>query len=86
VDGHPATIVPAEVAFMAVKIGEGAKELRMTYRPASFRFGLAISLLVAAFLVFELISKRKGGALHQRTLIVTAAIQRKRPTSRKKKR
>ncbi|MCX7000113.1 MAG: YfhO family protein, partial [Candidatus Sumerlaeota bacterium] len=86
VDGHPATIVPAEVAFMAVKIGEGAKELRMTYRPASFRFGLAISLLVAAFLVFELISKRKGSALHQRTLIVTAAIQRKRPPSRKKKR
>ena len=85
VDGHPVTIVPAEVAFMAVKIGEGAKELRMTYRPASFRFGLAISLLVAAFLVFELISKRKGGALHQRTMSVTAAIQRKRPSSRKMK-
>ena len=60
---------------MAFVVGLGSLAAAVLLFP-QIEFGLATSLLVAAFLVFELISKRKGCALHQRTISVTAAPEK----------
>jgi len=44
VDGHPAPIRPAQVAFRAVYLPPGGHIVAFAYRPAGFRAGLAISV------------------------------------------
>ena len=45
VDGKPATIHPAYVAFRAVYVPKGRHIVQFTYRPSGFSIGLAISLV-----------------------------------------
>ena len=45
VDGTPTPILRANYAFRAVAAGEGRHRVEMTYRPLSFRLGVALSLL-----------------------------------------
>ena len=77
VDGSSVPIIPAQVAFQAIKIGEGAKELKMVYRPLSFLIGIFISLLILPYIIFEIISKRKGGAWHSPIRINIKRIKKK---------
>ena len=59
VDGSPASIRPAYVAFRAVALMPGAHTVAFTYRPAGFTLGLTISIMsiaLATFLWF-----RRGG-------------------------
>lgn len=54
VDGKPATIVPAYVAFRALYLGQGKHEVVFRYEPAGFRTGLALTILgccLAALLI-----------------------------------
>jgi len=56
VDGAPASVLRANAMFRAVKIPPGSHEVRFTYRPASFRLGMALStatLLLASILAFR---------------------------------
>jgi hypothetical protein len=48
VDGRPAELLRANVAFRAVAVPAGRHVVEMRYRPATLRWGLAISLLAAA--------------------------------------
>ena len=44
VDGRPATIQQANLMFRAIRLEPGAHEVRLSYRPAGWLPGLAISL------------------------------------------
>ena len=52
VDGSPAPIRPAYVAFRAVALTPGAHIVAFTYRPAGFTLGLAISIMGIALAMF----------------------------------
>ena len=52
VDGSPAPIRPAYVAFRAVALTPGAHSVAFTYRPAGFTLGLAISIMGIALAMF----------------------------------
>lgn len=43
VDGDSAAIRPAQVAFMAVRVPPGARQLRLAYQPATIRLGLFLT-------------------------------------------
>ena len=53
VDGSPAPIRPAYVAFRAVALTAGAHTVVFTYRPAGFTLGLAISIVGSALAIFR---------------------------------
>lgn len=63
IDGEPAPIIPAQVAFQAVRLPSGGRELRLAYRPASFRLGLFASLGTAAAVVTAVASSRRRPSL-----------------------
>ncbi len=52
VDGSPAPIRPAYVAFRAIALTPGAHIVAFTYRPAGFTLGLAISIMGIALAMF----------------------------------
>ena len=60
VDGRPAPIRPAYVAFRAVALTPGAHTVAFTYRPAGFTLGLAISIMGIALAMF--LWFRRGGS------------------------
>jgi hypothetical protein len=72
VDGTPAPIYRANLAFRAVKIPPGAKTVRMVYRPASLTVGAAISglalLVCAALGMMALIRRHTEGQSHDSTI------------------
>ena len=45
VDGRPVRISPADGAFRAVRVGRGTHEVEFTYRPLSFLWGSALTVL-----------------------------------------
>lgn len=47
VDGHPAKVVPVDLALMGVSVPEGAHEIVFAYHPDGFAAGAAISALAA---------------------------------------
>ena len=51
VDGRPAPIVAANHAFLGVHVPKGTHRVRLVYRPASFIWGLAISLVTTGGLL-----------------------------------
>ena len=51
VDGEPAEIVPANVAFMGVKLTKGAHTVEFSYLPRGLRLGAAISLIMLIALI-----------------------------------
>ena len=59
VDGSPAPIRPAYVAFRAVALKAGPHTVEFTYRPAGFTLGLVISIIGVALAVF--LWFRRGG-------------------------
>jgi len=50
VDGRPATVLRANLAFRAVPVPAGRHRVEMRYRPASALAGLAISAVTAVVL------------------------------------
>ena len=63
VDGRPAKILEANYVMRAVAVPEGAHEIRFLYRPASFRFGAAVSaagcLAVALLILSHMRARRR---------------------------
>ncbi|HEY9721564.1 MAG TPA: YfhO family protein [Oscillatoriaceae cyanobacterium] len=55
VDGAPATIYPADVAFRGVYLPAGRHRVDFRYAPRSFRLGLWVSLAFAAFAALLLV-------------------------------
>jgi hypothetical protein len=51
VDGQPKPILRAYGLFMAVAVGTGEHKVYFHYEPASFRFGLFVSLLVLSAMI-----------------------------------
>lgn len=51
VDGEPAQIVPANVAFMGVKLSKGAHTVEFSYMPKGLKLGVAISLVTLVALI-----------------------------------
>lgn len=62
VDGHPAPVLRANVALMAVPVPEGEHEVRLTFTAPTVMAGLLISLLSLAVLVL-LAGRRVGRGL-----------------------
>jgi Bacterial membrane protein YfhO len=60
VDGKPAPIVPAYVAFRAVYLDKGTHTVEFRYSPAGFALGLALSSLGAVVACGLLILPRRG--------------------------
>jgi hypothetical protein len=61
VDGQPAPVLRANLAFRAVAVPAGIHEVALAYRPASVAWGLGISgLSIAAVLAFVWIRRRAG--------------------------
>jgi hypothetical protein len=52
VNGHHATILPTDVALRGVPVPAGSSTVVLSYRPASFRFGLILFAIGALALVF----------------------------------
>ena len=48
VDGAPAEVLRANLAFRAVALGAGTHRVELAYRPASVRIGLALSAAALA--------------------------------------
>lgn len=51
IDGDEVTIHPANAAFRAVSVPAGQHVVRFRYRPASFRFGVALTFATGALLL-----------------------------------
>ncbi len=66
IDGQPADILRANIAFRAVLVPAGEHQIEMRYEPRSFRYGAAISLVALALtaaiamLSFLPSSRRRG--------------------------
>jgi len=78
VDGEPAPIVPAYVAFRAVYVGPGSHAVEFQYRPAGFAAGLAVSS-IGALVVLGLLVRpsRNVGATADHVPLATAARLRR---------
>jgi hypothetical protein len=61
IDGQPAQIWPANLAFRAVAVGTGKHEIVFSYRPRSFIMGLWIS--IATLVIMIVIAGSKGKCL-----------------------
>lgn len=62
VDGEPAPIRPAYVAFRAVFLPEGPHTVVFSYRPAGFDLGLGISIFGVVLAVVLWVQKGSGGS------------------------
>lgn len=60
VDGTPADVVPCDLSFMAVYVGEGSHEITFTYRTRGLGAGIALSLLAAAALLLRVLLSQKS--------------------------
>ena len=58
-DGRPAPVRPADVAFRAVFVPAGRHRVAFTYRPAGFAAGLAVSLAAALVGLVLLVQPRR---------------------------
>ena len=58
VDGRPAPLLEADYILRAVPVGQGRHTVEMRFRPASFRLGLAVSVLAAAAIALGLLAPR----------------------------
>jgi hypothetical protein len=70
VDGRREPILPAQVAFQAVRFPDGARDLRLVYRPTSFFVGMVLSFVVTGLLIYGLAFRHRGGFLDQRIFAV----------------
>lgn len=61
VDGEPARLRPADHALAAVRVPAGQHRVALTYRPAGWRAGQAISLLVLLALGLAALRARRAG-------------------------
>ncbi|HEY3132053.1 MAG TPA: YfhO family protein [Acidobacteriota bacterium] len=61
VNGRPATLLAADFILRAVPLGEGKHQIELRYRPASFRWGLAMSIISAiGVTVFLFVTRGKS--------------------------
>lgn len=80
-------ITPAQVAFQAVRIDEPCDVVRFSYQPASFRYGLFLTLMTTGFLIWLSMTRGAAGKWHRR-LPLDGAIpgsplhKKKRPAKR----
>jgi len=65
VDGQPADVLPANVAFRAVPVPAGTHDVRLRYRPRGLLVGLPLSCLALAFALW-LAARRRGGTAPDR--------------------
>ncbi|APW63322.1 YfhO family protein [Paludisphaera borealis] len=61
VDGNPAPIAPAYVAFRAVYLDKGAHTVEFHYRPAGFTLGLTLTAIGALISVGLIVAPRRIG-------------------------
>jgi hypothetical protein len=67
VDGHPAQILRANYAFMAVPVESGSHQVVLTYQPASFVWGAAVSAFsVLAIMMIAIVPCFRKGAILSR--------------------
>jgi hypothetical protein len=60
IDGRAGRILPADYIFRAVPLESGSHVVEFVYRPASFVWGVAISLLTIGILIFVPLLARRG--------------------------
>jgi hypothetical protein len=78
VDGEPAPVVPAYVAFRAVYVGQGSHTVEFQYRPAGFRLGLALSSIGGLVVIGLLVApRRSAGATGDHAPLATATRLRR---------
>jgi len=75
VDGSPAPIRPAYVAFRAVALTPGAHTVVFTYRPAGFTLGLAISIVGIALAMFLWFRRGMVGPSAGDHLVLARSVQ-----------
>lgn len=61
VDGKPGRILPADYIFRAVRLEPGSHVVEFVYRPASFVWGVAISMLTIGGLILGGLRARRRG-------------------------
>jgi hypothetical protein len=61
VDGREATLLRADYALVAVALGPGAHDVRLVYRPWTFRAGAAVSLAALAAAIGVCFVRRTSG-------------------------
>jgi hypothetical protein len=66
VDGRSVPIVVADGALMAVEVDPGIHHIELTYRPRSFRAGVAVTFLTVAGLTLFLWRDRRKRRIHSR--------------------
>ncbi|HZJ71319.1 MAG TPA: hypothetical protein VFF36_10355, partial [Planctomycetota bacterium] len=64
VDGQPREILPANVAFRAVAVQPGDKEVEFRYEPLSYRAGAIVSVLAAGLLAVSCVLSLRRRAAH----------------------
>ncbi len=62
VDGRPAPVHPANLAFRAVEVPAGVHEVAFRYAPDSVRWGETLSALGLLVLLGAVLHARRGGA------------------------
>ncbi len=72
VAGDPAPVLPANVAFLAVRVPPGEVALEVEYAPASWRWGLALSLAGALLVVLLAGLPARGRGAYARALQASA--------------
>ena len=65
VDGQPARLLPANVAFQAVQIPAGKHQIYLAYRDRSFAIGATLSLGTLVICGFGLLALRRHTAIEQ---------------------
>jgi len=76
VDDQRVSIIPAQVAFQSVHVTGQCGNVRFKYQPASFRYGLFITLAMTGFMFWYGMSKGPEGRWHQRPRLMGARALR----------
>jgi len=77
IDGRAGRILPADYIFRAVPLESGSHVVEFVYRPASFVWGVAISMLTIGILIFVPLSARLGRVRKNRDTVADERLVNK---------
>jgi uncharacterized membrane protein YfhO len=60
INGEPASIVPANVAFRGIPLSAGENQIVMQYKPQNFVISAMISLLTSAVVIFGMAIRERA--------------------------